>query len=54
MKYAIADCKHAVDAVANVFTFLGYRIGCQQTYTGGITESYRCQRCTNTCIASDQ
>ena len=52
MKYAKADCKHTVDA--GIFTFLGYKLGSQQTNTGGITESYRCQRCTNTVSASDQ
>ena len=29
MKYAIADCKHAVDA-EDFFTFLGYTLGCQK------------------------
>ena len=48
MKYA-----YAVDA-ADFFTFLGYRLGCQQTNTGGKTKTYRCQSCTNTFTAYDR
>ena len=52
MKYEKADCKTRL--MRRIFTFLGYKLGCQQTNTGGITESYRCQSCTNTVSASDQ
>ena len=45
-KYTRLQMKYA-KAIANtrlmrwIFTFLGYKLGCQQINTGGITESYR-------------
>ena len=60
MKYAKADCEFVVDA-ADFFTVLGYNVNiglawycCQQINAGAITESYRCQSCTNTFTAYDQ